>query len=74
MWTREDIQRAARAAREKAIQDQTLSVERLTDIMLGVAARMALDNAATTAERIGDPEIRDAIDALKDQFPLGDTP
>ena len=72
MWTRDDIQREADAARERAVRRDCHSVPILARIMMDVAARMALDNAATVAESHGDPTIEDAINALKDQFPLGE--
>jgi hypothetical protein len=69
MWTRDDIHRAAEDAKERAVQGQCLSKDVLQKVMLDVAVRMALDNAATVAERFGDPEIESAIKDLKDQFP-----
>ncbi len=72
MWTRDDIQKAAEQARKEALAHQCYSMPILEKIMMDTAARMALDNAATIAERHGDPEIEDAINDLKDIFNLSE--
>lgn len=68
MWTRDDIKKAAI---EKVISKGRISGDILQDIMLDVAACMALDNAASVAEGYGDPEIEHAINKLKDMFTTG---
>ena len=73
MWSRDDIYKEARAARDRAVANQCFSVPILEKIMMNVAARMALENAATIAHtRYGDVSIRDAIDDYKLDFNLTD--
>lgn len=72
MWTRDDIWKDAKAARQRALEEGCYSVEILDKIMMDTAACMALDNAATIAEQQGDPAIEDAINELKAAFNLSE--
>lgn len=71
MWTRDDMLAAIKVAPRRSHTDGCFSAETHLKIAIDTAARMALDNAATVAERYGDPEIESAINDLKDDHHLG---
>lgn len=71
MWSREDIIAASRrASRDYLKSNQSADIH--AAVVVDTIASMVLDNAATVAEQHGDPEIEDAINALKKNFTLRD--
>ena len=71
MWPRDDMVRAAIKAQRTAQDDGCHSSVVLFNIAVDVVARMAIENAASIAEKHGDPQVEDAINQLKDHHSLG---